>query len=704
MPRTNTKSLPDFIERVNNTFAELPKYKLLTTNITEIGCKIEYICACGKRDSKLIGNVNKNCASCKKLERKIEKLEKRNETLFDEDQPSKKFWLENLDEFEDKEKEETWRLYPNSDIYASDKGRFVNIRGKLVAVNKHKVNLVLNEKRTGLSVFKIIAELFKVEDGEKLKSPDYVGTLIDDEKGYVSSNIKVVTKAFIINENHSKLMNVENPYISDKELPLHLQNLKKKVLEDLPDYWIFEDGTVFNRKATIGGHKVLSGGVRKNNERITVRIFCNKGEERKEKNFYVDVLVCMAFHPIEGKKSYDDYKDMEITYSNNDCQDLRESNLEFTKKVKVTEELIQKRQENKLNRIEQVRERVTEALKFKKATLITEIEKINKVTDTFSYKCHCGTIFNRSLTDIRSTDCRHCVDVLLKDNTPSDKVVKQEINGVEYDFVRCTCGWVCAEGIFLNNFFDKMAITKQYVTLGKVDRNARHELAKAFKLPGYELLETGKMQVELKDKSKGICKDNLEIISKTDAGKRLIALDKTPSNLDISIEGLEGITLEEFKGITIYSNGIIKTKKGVLTKGKPNSNGYLEFVYNGLTFKMHRLICFAFNPLPNKTKLYEYGHLEVDHINFNKSDNNSTNLRWVTGAENVQHGVEHNIYKSNKAVKIYKLLEDKTKGDFVKEFPTQKACAEELEITAARLSKILKGVLPQTKYFVEYRK
>lgn len=65
---------------------------------------------------------------------------------------------------------------------------------------------------------------------------------------------------------------------------------------------------------------------------------------------------------------------------------------------------------------------------------------------------------------------------------------------------------------------------------------------------------------------------------------------------------------------------------------------------------IHRLVAYAFVPNPNN-------YNEVDHIDGNPTNNNATNLRWVTHIENMNNPITLNRHKSMKGipnVKLYK--------------------------------------------------
>lgn len=49
------------------------------------------------------------------------------------------------------------------------------------------------------------------------------------------------------------------------------------------------------------------------------------------------------------------------------------------------------------------------------------------------------------------------------------------------------------------------------------------------------------------------------------------------------------------------------------------------------TFRVHRLVMMAFNPIDNME------NLEVNHIDGNKANNKLSNLEWCTTSENQKH-------------------------------------------------------------------
>lgn len=99
--------------------------------------------------------------------------------------------------------------------------------------------------------------------------------------------------------------------------------------------------------------------------------------------------------------------------------------------------------------------------------------------------------------------------------------------------------------------------------------------------------------------------------------------------------------------VVIRKDGANHTVKGGVLKGttKSGHDGYVTVALNKgevrITRKLHRLIAIAFMPIDN------YKNMDVNHIDFDRTNNTLSNLEWVTHQENIKHSSDAGRYKDN---------------------------------------------------------
>ena len=110
--------------------------------------------------------------------------------------------------------------------------------------------------------------------------------------------------------------------------------------------------------------------------------------------------------------------------------------------------------------------------------------------------------------------------------------------------------------------------------------------------------------------------------------------------------------------------------------------------------RVHRIIAETLLPNPLNQK-------QINHINGNKKDNRLENLEWIDNSKNTQHAYDNNLYKFKKRaypINVYDL-----EGVFIKQFPSIRQTAEQLNLNRKTISAILnKEKANNYPYIFEY--
>ena len=105
------------------------------------------------------------------------------------------------------------------------------------------------------------------------------------------------------------------------------------------------------------------------------------------------------------------------------------------------------------------------------------------------------------------------------------------------------------------------------------------------------------------------------------------------------------------------------------------------------TFRVHRLVMMAFNPVDNMEEL------QVNHIDGNKKNNKLENLEWCTASQNQRHAFRTGLSKGRKGEKsnFSKLKEEDIQEvfDLREQGMTQKEIAEIVGCSRSNISYIL---------------
>jgi hypothetical protein len=277
----------------------------LITPINEIKSStiIEYTCKCGNEKNKIFRDLKRRgCRECNNLKLK--------EVPSDTSVIPQEF------------KDERW--VPIVGGFISDKGKCINAHGKLLTPDE-KGRYFTGGKLQYASI--LMAKAFNIENADKLEGSkcSYIVRSLKNESVPCLEDIRVGTRAEVGGENGTKSRQSEL-FKEKMSIANKLKTCENKVIKELPNHIIFKDGNIWNDLNTLGGSRFLSFSLSKK-EILTKYSLCTPG-----KIYKVHKLVCMAFHPIEGREKYEDYKDLQVNHKDGNTLNNHADNLEWMTK------------------------------------------------------------------------------------------------------------------------------------------------------------------------------------------------------------------------------------------------------------------------------------------------------------------------------------------------------------------------------------
>lgn len=208
-----------------------------------------------------------------------------------------------------------WRKY--EDCWISEEGKGLNLWGKELT-RDDKGRFFINKKHEYIS--RVMAKIFKIKNYEKLTDQTVVVSFVDgNNKNLNLSNLKVITKSELNIKNGEKSRQSEDYKETMNKSFENYKDKPYKIISDLPEHIIFEDGSIYNINKNIGGNRFIVGSKSEGYNQLST----------KDKTYKIHRIVCMAFKPIEGKDKYDDYKELQVNHIDGDKLNNSVDNLEW---------------------------------------------------------------------------------------------------------------------------------------------------------------------------------------------------------------------------------------------------------------------------------------------------------------------------------------------------------------------------------------
>lgn len=284
----------------------------MITDLSTITAKVnilEYTCACKEVKRKSFKDMeNSDCRKCMSLAH----------TKIPTD-----FSVLDIIKKTDKPGEE-WRSIVGG--FISNKGRASNPIGKLLTPDE-RGRYYFNGSLQYASI--IMAKAFELENNNLLNgiSSNHVVRNLDKNNLVPTiDKVQIVSRTDIAKENGAKSHKSEEfKEAINKDVFEHIKKFKYEQIEEFPNHFFFEDGNIYNRQKGPGGSRFITGSKSNDNKYKTYKLMCTN-----DGSYYIHILICMAFHPIEGKCKYEDYKDLEVNHIDGNTENNNASNLEWS--------------------------------------------------------------------------------------------------------------------------------------------------------------------------------------------------------------------------------------------------------------------------------------------------------------------------------------------------------------------------------------
>jgi hypothetical protein len=344
---------------------------------------------------------------------------------------------------------------------------------------------------------------------------------------------------------------------------------------------------------------------------------------------------------------------------------------------------------NKNNNMSELSDKKYDSIKEEFTIKGCTLVKFTKKSINLEYICKCGEIRIQLYKDFKRRQCRTCRDKKLLEKPDYNLESK---NGEIWKPI--TGGWISNFGNAKNSLEKELNLcpTKYRYHIAGKHQYASRLVAEAFQIDNYEKLEDKKFIVIHIDGDASNNKlDNIKIGTKSETNSINGAKSHKSSSFTEKVlltqdtfKDFKNVVIKELPKHIIYSNGEIWNGTRFLIFSKNDT--YLNLCLKDKVYKVHRIICYAFNPIEGKENLSDYDELQVNHKDGNTLNNNSENLEWVSSSKNMFHAYSTKLNKKTRNVLQYTL-----EGNFVKEYISIAEASRESKEPEHRIRTLCQG-------------
>ncbi len=376
----------------------------------------------------------------------------------------------------------------------------------------------------------------------------------------------------------------------------------------------------------------------------------------------------------------------------------------------------------KSDKEKQLREEIINYFNSNSYIIKSDISTLTSKAQPITYICKCKEEKVKTYKDMLIRECRTCRNNKHYE-VPTNYSVCPSNNSDEK--------WAAIEGGFVSNLGNAINFEGKELTLderGRYYLNGKLQyatilMAKAFNIPGYDKLDGQKSNSIVRNKSDSLkpTLDTIYIGTRNEIGQengsksRQSELFKQKMSKDIvkQIEKVPYKKIEELPEHLIFQDGNIYNNSGrrggnrflcFSSSVSDTSKSYQSFYVDEKNYKVHKLVCMAFNPLEGKINYDDYEGLQVNHKDGNTLNNHASNLEWSTPSENITHAYKSGLNKKVRAVCQFK-NENGKYGELIEEFVSLAEASRNSSVPEYEIREICKGKgnLLNKKYLWKYK-